>query len=120
MTTLSRIAVTLLSIGLLQACAQYDNKRGVEVNWQDGVVANLQTGKSTRKDVMDLLGPPSQLISMDGESALYYLFAHSQGDGLVLGLYNRMTIDTRYDRAIFFFDDAEVLTEFSTHIVDDQ
>ena len=111
-----RIAAPLLAIVLLQACAQYDNKRGVEVNWQSSVTSGLKTGESTRKDVLDLLGPPSQLISMDGESALYYLFASSQGEGLILGVYNRWDIDTRYDRAIFFFDDNEVLTEFSTYI----
>lgn len=120
MTRLTRIAATLLSIVLLQACAQYDNKRGVEVNWQSGVTSSLKTGESTRKDVLDLLGPPSQLIAMDGESALYYLFATSQGAGLILGVYNRWDIDTRYDRAIFFFDDNEVLTEYSTYINDDR
>ncbi len=119
MMRLTRFAALLLSIALLQACAQYDNKRGVEVNWQDTVMSGLQTGKSTRKEVMDLLGPPSQVISMDGESALYYLFANSRGEGLILGVYNRWNIDTRYDRAIFFFDDDEVLTEFSTHINDE-
>jgi hypothetical protein len=27
-----------------------------------------------------------------------------------------MKVDTRYDRAIFFFDENDVLTEYSTHI----
>ena len=115
-----RIAATVLAIALLQACAQYDDKRGVEVNWQDSVTSNLASGESTRKDVLDLLGPPSQVISMDGESALYYLFARSQGDGLILMVYNRWDVDTRYDRAIFFFDDDEVLTEYSTYINDEE
>jgi hypothetical protein len=44
------------------------------------------------------------------------LFEHSKGEGLVLIVYNRMKIDTQYDRAIFFFDDNDVLTESATHI----
>lgn len=63
-----------------------------------------------------MLGPPSQVIALDGESALYYLFEHSEGEGLILIVYNRMRIDTRYDRAIFFFDEHDVLTEFATRL----
>ena len=109
------IAVILVA-GLLQACAQYENKRGVDVNWQSEVTAKLVNGQSTRRDVLEMLGPPSQVISLEDESVLYYLFEHSKGEGLILIVYNRMRIDTRYDRAIFFFDENDVLTDYSTHI----
>jgi len=106
----------LLGVGLLGACAQFESKRGVEVNWQTAVTDKLTRGESTRANVLALLGPPSQVIALDGETALYYLFEQSQGDGLVLIVYNRMRIDTRYDRAIFFFDEKDILTEYSTRI----
>lgn len=109
------VALTL-GMSLLGACAQYESKRGVDVNWQESATAQLVNGKSTRKDVLTLFGPPSQVIALDGESALYYLFEHSQGEGLILIVYNRMRIDTRYDRAIFFFDENDVLTEFATKL----
>jgi outer membrane protein assembly factor BamE (lipoprotein component of BamABCDE complex) len=111
-------AVIAMALGalLLGGCAQYDSKRGVEVNWQDTVTTQLVNGQSTRRDVLALLGPPSQVIALDGESALYYLFERSQGKGLILLVYNRMQIDTRYDRAIFFFDQDDVLTEFATRL----
>jgi outer membrane protein assembly factor BamE (lipoprotein component of BamABCDE complex) len=105
-----------LWVSLLGACAQFDSKRGVEVNWQTAVTDKLTKGESTRANVLALLGPPSQVIALDGETALYYLFEQSKGDGLILIVYNRMRIDTRYDRAIFFFDEHDVLTEFSTRI----
>jgi outer membrane protein assembly factor BamE (lipoprotein component of BamABCDE complex) len=106
----------LLCLGLLSGCAQFESKRGVEVNWQSTVTEKLVSGESTRRDVLAMLGPPSQVIALDGESALYYLFEHSQGEGLILLLYNRMQIDTRYDRAIFFFDQDDVLTEYATRL----
>ncbi len=109
------IALTLCMV-LLGACAQFDSKRGVEVNWQTAVTDTLTKGESTRANVLALLGPPSQVIALDGETALYYLFEQSQGDGLILIVYNRMRIDTRYDRAIFFFNEHDVLTEYSTRI----
>ncbi|MGH6628363.1 MAG: outer membrane protein assembly factor BamE domain-containing protein [Burkholderiales bacterium] len=103
-------------MSLVQGCAQYENKRGVEVNWQPAVTGQLVKGKSTREDVLTLLGPPSQVIALDDETALYYLFEHSTGEGLILILYNRVRKNTRYDRAIFFFDKNDILTEYSTHI----
>lgn len=107
---------TTLLVALLGACAQYESKRGVDVTWQNEITGNLVKGESTRRDVLELLGPPSQVIALEEESVMYYLFEHSQGEGLILILYNRMKIDTRYDRAIFFFDDQDVLTEYATHV----
>ena len=45
---------------------------------------------------------------------LYYLNEHAEGEGLLLVLYNRFEVDTRYDRAIFFFDADDRLTDYST------
>lgn len=120
MTFSFRLLAAAAVLCLLQACAQYENKRGVDVQWQDSVISQLTRGSSTRADVLKLLGPPSQVIALDGESALYYLFEHARGDGLILVLYNRTRIETTYDRAIFFFDDNDVLTEFSTRVYDSE
>ena len=103
---------------LLAGCAQYENRRGVEVTWQDSVTSRLVRGQSSREEVLKLLGPPSQVIALEEETVLYYLFERSEGDGLILILYNRMKIDTRYDRAIFFFDEHDVLTDYATRIQD--
>jgi len=112
------IVALLLFATLAGGCAQYENKRGVDVTWQNEITARLVKGESTRRDVLEMLGPPSQVIALEDESVLYYLFEHSKGEGLILILYNRMSIDTRYDRAIFFFDERDVLTDYATHIYD--
>ena len=108
--------IILLCLGMLVSCAQYNNKRGVEVVWQPEVMGSLVEGKSTRRDVLKLLGPPSQVIALGDETVLYYLFEYSKGQGLILIVYNRVKVDTQYDRAIFFFDENDVLTESATHI----
>jgi outer membrane protein assembly factor BamE (lipoprotein component of BamABCDE complex) len=118
---ISRISFAIpviLATLFLGGCAQYENRRGVEVSWDDSVTSSLARGHSTRKDVLEALGPPSQVIALENETAMYYLFEHSRGDGLILLVYNRVDIDTRYDRAIFFFDDEDVLTDYSTRVFD--
>jgi outer membrane protein assembly factor BamE (lipoprotein component of BamABCDE complex) len=115
-TILKPLAVTLIGLFLLSSCVQVKTKRGVEVAWQNHLVEGLVKGESTRKQVMDLLGPPSQVISLQNETALYYLFEKAEGEGMLLIVYNRMEIDTRYDRAIFFFDENNILTDYSAHV----
>lgn len=116
MSLLRLTLITLLVSVPLSGCLQYEAKRGVEVKWQTAITGQLEEGKSTRADVMDLLGPPSQVISLENETALYYLFERTAGQGYILVLYNRFTIDARYDRAVFFFDENDILQEYSTHV----
>jgi len=107
----------LLLAGLLSSgCIQFSSQRGIEVAWQDEVVAKLEKGASTRADVLALLGPPSQVIALEDETVLYYLFEDAEGDGLLLIVYNNIDIQTHYDRAIFFFDEDDVLSDYATHV----
>ena len=101
---------------LLCGCVQYQSKRGVEVKWQSVITEQLSRGKSTRGEVLALLGPPSQIISLEDETVLYYLFERTKGDGYILILYNKFQVDARYDRAVFFFDENDILSDYSTHI----
>jgi outer membrane protein assembly factor BamE (lipoprotein component of BamABCDE complex) len=110
----------ILVVGLLSACAQYENRRGVEVSWQSYVTDNLVRGQTTRQDLLEQLGPPSQVISLEDETVLYYLFERSEGSGLILIVYNRFKVDTRYDRAIFFFDANDLLSDYATRISDEK
>jgi outer membrane protein assembly factor BamE (lipoprotein component of BamABCDE complex) len=110
------IYLCALVIPLLAGCVQFDAKRGIEVAWQDEVVAKLEKGQSTRADVLDLLGPPSQVISLQEETVLYYLFEKAEGNGVILIVYNSIDIETHYDRAIFFFDEDDVLSDFATRV----
>ena len=116
MTNLTRIVSMSAVVVLLAGCAQYTDKRGVEVTWQPQTIEQLKKGESTRNDVLALLGPPSQVISIGDETVLYYLFEKSTGEGYILIVYNRFDRGTEYDRAVFFFDSNDVLTEYATHI----
>jgi outer membrane protein assembly factor BamE (lipoprotein component of BamABCDE complex) len=114
MKTTMACMVCLLGFALLGGCAQYNNERGVAAEWQSDRARKLTKGKTTRAEVLQWLGPPSQVIALDDETVFYYLFERSAGVGLVLLVYNRFDMDTRYDRAIFFFDGDDLLTDFST------
>ncbi|MFK8041335.1 hypothetical protein [Congregibacter sp.] len=109
--------ITVLLTAFLTACAQYDSERGVEVNWDQATLDGFQIGSTTRGQVMAELGPPSQLVSLGDETVLYYLNESSQGQGLILVVYNRFDITARYDRAVFIFDSHDVLADYSGWVV---
>ena len=108
--------VTITCLSLVTGCVRFKSKRGIEVSWQSTVVEGFQKGETTRADVLKTLGPPSQIISLQEETVLYYLYEKQEGEGVILILYNRIDIDTRYDRAVFFFDDNDVLTDYSAKV----
>ncbi len=112
---IQKMLVVALLAGL-SGCAQYSDKRGVEVTWQPAAIEQLEKGKTTRHEVLTAFGPPSQVISLGDETVLYYLFEKSAGEGLILIVYNRFDVQTKYDRAVFFFDANDVLTEYSSKI----
>lgn len=116
--TVSRLLLAAALL-LLPGCAAYESRRGVEVRWEPDAVAGFARGETTRAEVMESLGPPSQVIALGDEQVLYYLFETSRGKGAILILYNWFRIDTRYDRAIFFFDANDRLRDFSVHVADD-
>lgn len=103
----------LLTVLLLGACAQYDSERGVEVNWDQATLDSFREGVTTRGDVMARLGPPSQLVSLGDETVLYYLNESARGQGLILLAYNRFNMTARYDRAVFIFDENDILADYS-------
>lgn len=116
MTNTIRTCALGLAITLLGACAQYDNRRGVLDDWEAVEATSFTRGETTRQQVLTALGPPSQVVALGDETALYYLYEQSKGNGLVLVVYNRFRLDTQYDRAIFFFGPDDKLSDYATHL----
>jgi hypothetical protein len=106
MAVLGSIACVLLS-----ACINTTSERGVEAAWRTVEAGAFADGETTRGEVLELLGPPSQILSLEGETAFYYMVEKTHAKGLILIVYNDRDEHTVYDRAVFFFDDDGVLTE---------
>ena len=92
-------------------CAVVRTDRGVDTLWHD--VAGFERGKTTRNEVLARLGPPSQMLALERETVLYYMQERTRGRSVKLFVYNYRGENTRYDRAVFFFDLAGVLTDYS-------
>jgi len=103
----------LLALAIMQpGCASFERNQGVANAWRDPSVAAPVIGQTTESDIIQALGPPSQVIGLRDQTVFYYLTERREGKGAILLLYNWVKEDTIYDRAIFFFDRNGVLREY--------
>lgn|GEM_PF-993750 len=98
---------------LLSGCASWESDKGVEPLWRQAVQAEWKPGKTTDADVIKVLGPPSQIITLGDQSVYYYLREKNRGKAYIFILWNQTTQSVEYDRAIFFFDKKGVLLKYS-------
>jgi len=113
MTLLKLAPALLLAFVFSVGCASYDRRAGVENFWRETSLVEIQDGATTRAQILELLGPPSQLIALGDRVVFYYLRERTRGRIGVFVLYNMQTENISYDRAIFFFDEEGVLVEHS-------
>lgn len=106
----------LLLAGLVfqfSGCTNYNRSRGVENTWRQVDLSGIEPGRTTQKEVLDQIGPPSQIINLAEGSVFYYLAEQTEGGGVILILFNSLNEKTIYDRAVFFFDDQGILSEYA-------
>ena len=103
----------LTLILVLAGCTSDNGYSGVDNIWRSANSPAWEVGATTETDVIDALGPPSQLIGLDKETVYYYLREERKARGLLLLIYNWKTQTLIYDRAIFFFNKKGMLTKYS-------
>lgn len=103
------VAVSIFASG----CFTVSDQQGVENLWrEESRVENISEGKTTQNEIIKLFGPPSQIIDLDSGSVFYYLLQEKRGKGAFLLIYNFKSERVNYDRAIFFFNNDGVLTDY--------
>jgi len=107
----SSACLSVFCLALLQGCVSFSSVDGVDNIWREIPLESFQPGVTTQAEVLDQLGPPSQLINLDSGVVFYYLAEKGSGKGEILIVWNRREEATTYDRAIFFFDDNGVLED---------
>jgi len=109
----ARIVFSLLLLLTLTGCASKRSEMGVQNEWRNPALPTFEKGRTTQSDVMQALGPPSQVIGLQDQTLFYYLREQSKTKSVFLILYNQTRQQITYDRAIFFFNRQSVLTDFS-------
>lgn len=102
-----------LAVLSMSGCAKFSSHQGVDNRWRAADVVEFEVGRTTQSEVLEALGPPSQIISLNDGSVFYYLREYKSGSAMIFILYNEAHMQVVYDRAVFFFDRDGKLTHHS-------
>lgn len=105
------LVAMLATVALNAGCMSYGSVDGVDNVWREVSLDEFEAGTTTQAEILDRLGPPSQLIGLENGVVFYYLTQKTTGKGRVFIVWNEASERNRYDRAIFFFDTDGVLTD---------
>ena len=103
----------LLALTTVAGCTIADRRDGVSNRWRALPKDTFTEGRTTRRDVLTRLGPPSRIMALRGRTVFYYLLEDSHLVGLNLVIYNQSDTVVRYDRAVFFFDSDDRLESWA-------
>ena len=108
----SLLLVLLVGGFLAVGCSGVSVLSGIPNRWRTSR-AGFVVGKTTADDVLGVLGPPSQLVSLSSGAVYYYVLEEKTTWTFSLILFDHSSTDIRYDRAIFYFDRSDQLTRYA-------
>jgi len=103
---MKRSLFALLVVGLFAGCAISNRRAGVQNHWRKVDIAQFKKGKTTEREILAALGPPSQILPLRKRTVFYYLLEHAHSSTLNLIVFVNKDVDVQYDRAVFFFDQS--------------
>lgn len=106
-------AIAVLFLLQLSACSHWAEDSGVDNHWRSADIPSWQAGVSSNQDILEALGPPSQILNIVDQVMYYYLRANTKGSKYFALVYSASKSTTQYDRAIFFFDTEGLLIRYS-------
>lgn len=112
----NRLLGCLAALGFalfVSGCASKQSQLGVKNLWRNTPAVAFEKGRTTQSEVMQALGPPSQVIGLRDQTIFYYLREQAKAKALFLVFYNQTREQITYDRAIFFFDPDGILKDFA-------
>jgi outer membrane protein assembly factor BamE (lipoprotein component of BamABCDE complex) len=105
------VALLLLT---LSSSSCFMSRSVTNVPLERAKLEQLHPGTTTAKEVVEILGAPSEVIQLGSRSAYRYDFTNLKREGFTVILFTAFNEDTRADRAWVFFDSKDVLTHMGS------
>lgn len=103
------IGLCIMLLGV--SCAMFGKTKeyhDFDVRWLE----RFTPGTTTSAQVVELFGAPSRIVKLSNGNAYVYERSVSKGTGIWLVLVSFGNYETQYDRAVFFFDNENILTHY--------
>ena len=96
------------AIVLLGGC--YFGKKVDDRPWSADLVARIEVGKTTKAQVLQILGPPKEIIRLLESEAYMYTHSIEKNTGTFLLLVNLSRTDRQYDSIAVIINRQDVVT----------
>jgi outer membrane protein assembly factor BamE (lipoprotein component of BamABCDE complex) len=104
----------LAALLLLTLSSCFMSRSVTNVPLERAKLEQLHPGTTTAKEVVEILGAPTEVIQLGSRSAYRYDFTDMKREGFTVILFTCLNEDTRADRAWMFFDSKDVLTHMGS------
>ena len=112
-----RLIILVAALGVLNGC--YVSKKKDDRPLRGEVVAAIQVGKTTKAEVLQLLGPPKQIIRLLESEAYMYVASVEKNSGLVLLVLTMSRSDRQYDAVTVIINRQDVVTAVGSRFAAD-
>jgi len=106
------------ALAVLNGC--YVSKKRDDRLWAPELVAKITVGKTTKAEVLQLLGPPKQIIRLLESEAYMYVAPVEKNSGLVLLVLNLSRSDRQYDAVTVIINRQDVVTAVGSRFTGDE
>jgi len=108
MTVMQKLIAAAVALLVLNGC--YFARKKDDRPWPMDVVSKIEVGKTTKADVLKLLGPPKQIIRLLESEAYMYVASVEKSSGLVLVVLNLSRSDRQYDAVTVIINRQDIVT----------
>lgn len=112
-----KAAPLLLVVLVLSGC--YFGKTKDDRPWDAEAVARIEPGKTTKAEVLALLGPPVEIVRLLESEAYVYRHTIEKDTGTFLVLVNLRRTDRQYDAVTVIIDRKDVVTAVGSRFTAD-
>jgi outer membrane protein assembly factor BamE (lipoprotein component of BamABCDE complex) len=113
-----KIPALVAALVALSGC--YVSKKKDDRPWPAEVVSKIEVGKTTKAEVLKLLGPPKQIIRLLESEAYMYVASVEKNSGLVLLVLNLSRSDRQYDAVTVIINRQDVVTAVGSRFSADE
>jgi hypothetical protein len=106
------------TVAVLNGC--YVSKKKDDRPWPSEIVARIVVGKTTKAEVLQLLGPPKQIIRLLESEAYMYIAPVEKNSGLVLLVLNLSRSDRQYDAVTVIINRQDIVTAVGSRFTADE
>jgi len=103
-----KLTLSALALGLLAGC--YFGKTKDDRPWSRELVSKIQPGKTTKAEVLQILGPPKQIIRLLESEAYMYTHTVEKDTGTFIVVLNLTRTDRQYDAITVIINRQDVVT----------